>query len=500
MKKMILIISVFLLFSQCKKESVEQEETLSREVPVTMRLSLNECRTYFDDVIDSGEIYWWNPENEFEYFYLAVEYTSLEWENGSSVVKKHGVLEELVFRAIDPTGVADMKGRMPEVYLKENRICKLYYFGNNGNGADGTNVENITDDRGNLIGKIMHFDKQRGDLKKVGSYHLASVDVRVMRNYGEDGVVTGYSLIPVSPLRNMMSLAVLDLRGERTLNGSATMQQSFSLKWSGSDFEEIVHVDFISNEHLGLTEEDRKVIFDISAHCNDGENLIIEMQKGYQKHFRKRALYYTTYPINEQGRDARDEYVKALAQKDPHAKFNWDYNLKPVTVVSILNFRFNHYDEWPDDQPRSSYRLREDESHELMTDVLRFVFLELGRFNKRIDELESVSDKWIYLLKYMHTMTEIPPEFSDPMFTRLFLLSEINKFTADEYKQYTKSLENMGDYTNIINTAAEEAEIRGREEGQKNKAIEIALKLMGTGMSRGEAAEFVGISESDLSD
>ena len=58
----------------------------------------------------------------------------------------------------------------------------------------------------------------------------------------------------------------------------------------------------------------------------------------------------------------------------------------------------------------------------------------------------------------------------------------------------------MGDYTNIINTAAEEAEIRGREEGQKNKAIEIALKLMGTGMSRGEAAEFVGISESDLSD
>ena len=86
------------------------------------------------------------------------------------------------------------------------------------------------------------------------------------------------------------------------------------------------------------------------------------------------------------------------------------------------------------------------------------------------------------------------------MFTRLFLLSEINKFTADEYKQYTKSLENMGDYTNIINTAAEEAEIRGREEGQKNKAIEIALKLMGTGMSREEAAEFVGISESDLSD
>ena len=113
-------------------------------------------------------------------------------------------------------------------------------------------------------------------------------------------------------------------------------------------------------------------------------------------------------------------------------------------------------------------------------------------------------------------VVKTPFKHSYPVFTRLFLLSEINKFTAGEYKQYTKSLENMGDYTNIINTAAEEAEIRGRaigreegraeglsegrEEGQKNKAIEIALKLMGTGMSRGEAAEFVGISESDLYD
>ena len=62
------------------------------------------------------------------------------------------------------------------------------------------------------------------------------------------------------------------------------------------------------------------------------------------------------------------------------------------------------------------------------------------------------------------------------MSTRLFLLSEINKFTADEYKQYTKSLENMGDYTNIINTAAEEAEIRGRAIGREE------------GLAEGEAA------------
>jgi predicted transposase/invertase (TIGR01784 family) len=172
-----------------------------------------------------------------------------------------------------------------------------------------------------------------------------------------------------------------------------------------------------------------------------------------------------------------------------------------VTVVAILNFRFSHQEDWPQDKFRSSYRLREDGNHEVMTDVLRFVFLELGRFRKRIWELETVFDKWMYLLRHMHEMVEIPKEFDDSLFRRLFMLAEINNFTAEEYEQYQKSLENMGDYQNIINTAVEEAEIRGhavgleegREEGSMQKAIEIAQKLMDNGMSREEAAAFVGV-------
>ena len=246
---------------------------------------------------------------------------------------------------------------------------------------------------------------------------------------------------------------------------------------------EIVEVDFIPTEHLGLTEDDRKVIFDISCTCKNGEILIIEMQKGYQKHFRKRALYYTTYPINEQARDARDRFVKAKANGDIDTKFDWDYDLKPVTVVAILNFRFNHSDEWPDDRLRSSYRLREDNTHEIMTDVLRFVFLELGRFKKRIWELDGVFDKWMYLLKHMHEMVEIPKEFDNSLFHRLFMLAKIDNFTAEEYEQYKKSLENMGDYQNIINTAVEEAEMRGREKGREEARKEDAVRLKELGVS-----------------
>ena len=71
------------------------------------------------------------------------------------------------------------------------------------------------------------------------------------------------------------------------------------------------------------------------------------------------------------------------------------------------------------------------------------------------------------MLKHMHEMVEIPDKFSDPLFKRLFLLAKIGKFTAEEYEQYQKSLTNMGDYDNIINTAVEEAEKRGREVGRE---------------------------------
>ena len=270
---------------------------------------------------------------------------------------------------------------------------------------------------------------------------------------------------------------------------------------------EIENVDFIPTEHLGMTEDDRKVIFDISCSCMDGRTFIIEMQKGYQKHFRKRAVYYTTYPISQQGRMAHDKYLreKAAAQH-VDVKFNWDYDLTPVTVVAILNFQFEHDDDWPREKYHSSYRLREDGSNEIMTDVLRFVFLELGRFKKRIWELETVFDRWMYLLKHMHEMVVIPNEFKDPLFSRLFLLAEINNFTSDELQQYQKSLENMGEFENIITSTEERAREAGRAEGRAegltegghNKAKEIASNMLSAGMSIEQVAQFTGLETSEI--
>ena len=101
-------------------------------------------------------------------------------------------------------------------------------------------------------------------------------------------------------------------------------------------------------------------------------------------------------------------------------------------------------------------------------------------------------DKWMYLLKHMHEMAEIPKEFSDPLFTRLFMLAEIHNFTAEEYKQYQKSLKSMGDFDNIISSTAELAEMRGLAKGRAEGRAE--------GLAEGKAEQTVAIAKEMLSD
>ena len=54
------------------------------------------------------------------------------------------------------------------------------------------------------------------------------------------------------------------------------------------------------------------------------------------------------------------------------------------------------------------YQLLETKTLKRMTDKLEFVFVEVAKFSKREDELETDLDKWLYLLKNMSTLLERP--------------------------------------------------------------------------------------------
>ena len=88
---------------------------------------------------------------------------------------------------------------------------------------------------------------------------------------------------------------------------------------------------YLNSEKLGEGYGDRKAIFDVYCENENGEKFIVEMQKVEQRYFKDRSVFYSTFPICEQGQRSSD----------------WDFNLKSVYTVGILNFVFpdNEYDE-----------------------------------------------------------------------------------------------------------------------------------------------------------
>ena len=112
---------------------------------------------------------------------------------------------------------------------------------------------------------------------------------------------------------------------------------------------------------------------------------------------------------------------------------------------------------------------------------------------KRLFGSESNKDVLIDFLNMIlqdHEMVDIPQIFQTPDFKRLFILSEIDNFTAEEYSEYQKSLTRMSDYYNII----ESAEKRAREEGREEARTEVARKMLQAGMDEKVVADLTGLS------
>lgn len=257
----------------------------------------------------------------------------------------------------------------------------------------------------------------------------------------------------------------------------------------------IADVTFQNTEHLGPTAYERKAVFDIAVRTLSGEEYIIEMQLAQQAHFRDRALFYTSYPVINQAVLAKERHIEKNG--DPSC-FRWNFNLKPIRFIAVVNFRMEHGAGWDAERYHSSYRLREDDTGELLHDKLQFIFLELERFTKKECELESGSDKWMYLLKNMSRLKSRPVVFDGKEFDRLFEMAELCNFTAEQYINYQESQKMIYDYENTIDFARQQGHEQGLAEGREDKALEVAKKMLEAGMPSAQIASITGLDEEQV--
>ena len=244
----------------------------------------------------------------------------------------------------------------------------------------------------------------------------------------------------------------------------------------------ITDITYIPTEQLGIMEDDRKAIFDVLCKTEDDKTFLVEMQRGAQKHFFERALYYTSFPIMKQGK-------KAIAKEKEEGAKPWNFSLDGVFFLGILNFEYEQ-----DEMTEHRYQLLETKTLKQMTDKLEFVFVEVAKFDKSEDELETDLDKWLYLLKNMSTLLERPAALRDRIFGRLFDVAEYARLDDEERKNYVESMNTARDTYNQIDYALN----KGIEIGLEKKTYEIAQRMIAKGLDVDTIADFTGLTKEEV--
>jgi len=236
----------------------------------------------------------------------------------------------------------------------------------------------------------------------------------------------------------------------------------------------IKSLSFNNTERLGPTYFDRKAVYDIYCQNEKGEKFIVELQKAKQNYFKERTVYYSTFPIKEQA-----------------DKGEWDYNLKAVYCVGILDFVFS------EDREKQEYlhivKLK-DQHGRTFYDKLTFVYIEMPNFNKTEQEIKSHFDKWLYFLKHLEDFQSIPFILQEQIFEQAFLTAELAHMNKEEQHLYEDSLKVYRDLKGVLEAALLEGEQKGRLE----EKIQMARQLKRLGVPIPIIMQASGLLESEI--
>ena len=250
--------------------------------------------------------------------------------------------------------------------------------------------------------------------------------------------------------------------------------------------ETVKDVTYLNAEHLDTQEYDRRAVFDVYCENEKGEKFLVEMQRGEQQFFKDRSVYYATFPIREQSQRGK-----------------WDYELKAVYIIGILNFTFNDTDG---DYFHHEVKLVDLYTHKVFYDKLTFIYLEMPKFNKKEDELESMFDKWLFVLRNLSSLFERPRALQNRVFDRLFEAAEIAKFNPKELGEYWESLKNFRDWYSVMSTqlkkgreeGLKEGLEKGLEQGRKEECFKNAKKMKQAGIAFDVIVQVTGLSIGEI--
>ncbi|MDO4449464.1 MAG: Rpn family recombination-promoting nuclease/putative transposase [Moraxella sp.] len=224
---------------------------------------------------------------------------------------------------------------------------------------------------------------------------------------------------------------------------------------------QIAQLNFKNNEQLGINDDDRKAVYDIYCESITGEKFIVELQRVKQRYFKERTLFYTTFPIREQTQKGN----------------GWNYKLEAIYCISILDFTFDDTDKTLEESREVVHTVQlKNQNNRVFYDKLTFIYLEMPNFNKKEHELKTQLDKWLFFIKNLEELQNIPLIFKDSIvFHDAFIRAEVANLNDADHYNYMHSLKNYWDFMSAIDTYVAEGKKIGLEEG-KIIGIELGIE------------------------
>ena len=238
----------------------------------------------------------------------------------------------------------------------------------------------------------------------------------------------------------------------------------------------IVDLEFIDKEMHPAERDAKGVVYDMFCKTDSGARIIVEVQRRKQPFYPERAVYYSTFQIQRQMEAGADAF-----------------DFLPVYVVNILDFKMDKHDVGTD--IKTVYRLYEERSRRLLTDRVTFIFIELPRFMKTIDELDgNVLEGMYFCFKNMSVLDERPKVLTHQIFSKIFEVSELYNMDQDTRDKVIHKMTTERDLRNQMAYARQEA----IEEGLTEARAEVARGMLADGMPVDKIAKYTNLSIEEI--
>ena len=234
------------------------------------------------------------------------------------------------------------------------------------------------------------------------------------------------------------------------------------------DDRNIVDLEFMDKEMKSMDREKKDSVYDMFCKTDDDSRIVVEVQRRKQTTYVERSIYYSTFQVRNQ--------VDAGST---------DYAFCPVYVINILDFNIDENKGNP--AVKTVYHLREDNTHALLTDKLTFIFLELNKFKKGIEDLDGdVLEGMYFCMKNMTRLDSRPQVLDHEVFKKMFAVSEL--LNMDEITR-----------SNVIENMTTERDLRNQMDYAKKEGINLVIRQMiAKGMTAQQVADIVDMTAEEI--